>query len=191
MGYNILTSVMSSITNTIGKFIRVASVTVSEQFTVAGVRFNQSFDIDFANGETRYFLYELPAGSDVTVALQNRIFKSRDGAAEIEILWDSTGFTAGTPNTIFNEYNKYDKNEKLQVSEITAPTVEGLIRETDFLTSTGKGNNKSGDVSSELGFRLYKPGTHFIAKVTNMETKTNRILLGYSWVEISDGVVIL
>lgn len=191
MGYNILASVTTTVSNVVGALIRTVTLTLAEMLTLRGLRFNQSFDILFANGETKYFLYQLPANATVTVGLQNRIFKSRDGAAEIEILWNSTGFTPGTTNKVFNEYNKYDGNEQFQVSEITPPTVEGLIRETDFLTSSGAGNNTSGDVSTELGFRLYEPGTFFIAKVTNLEAKVNRILLGYSWIESPEDTVSL
>lgn len=184
MAYNILSSVSTSLTNLIGKFVRTISLSFAESSTFVGERFNQEFDVTLSGGEVRYFLYELPSGSDITVGLQNRIFKSHDGSVDLEILWGSTGFTSGTPEQVFNEYNKYADNNQFIVSEITAPTVEGVVRETDFLIGTGQGANSSGDVSSELGFRLYKPDTFFIAKVTNTEVSNNRVILGYSWVEI-------
>lgn len=191
MAYNIISTAMFAVANTLGKFLRVSATTISEIFTVSGRRFSNTFDIQYSGGETRYFLYSLPIEAQVTVGLQNRIFKSKDGEAEIEILWDSTGFTEGTITPVFCEYNKYTGNNLFRTSEITAPSVEGILRESDFLTATGKGSNTSGAVASKLGFRLYEPGTFFIAKVTNLENSTNRIHLSYSWIELSDKQVAL
>jgi len=191
MSYNILSTVMVAVTNALGKFIRVSSTTISELLTVSGRRFSNEFDLDYSNGQTRYFLYSLPAGATMTVGLQNRVFKARDGGADLEILWGSTGFTEGVLTPVFSEYNKYDGNNQFRVSEITAPTTEGTLRESDFLTLLGRGQNTSGSVSSELGFRLYEPGTFFIAKVTNVENSNNRIHLSYAWIELSDTEVSL
>lgn len=87
---------------------------------------------------------------------------------------------------MFNEFNRYDGGNQFLISEITAPTDEGITREVDFLTETGRGSNSSGSVSSQLGFRLYSPGTFFVAKLTNSDNSDNRVILSYSWLEVSE-----
>lgn len=189
MGYNILSSVSQTFANLVGKYVAVANVDSTEVLTTEGRRFNQHFDEVFSGNETKYFLYEVPSDATVTVGFQNRIFKSRDGAAELDVYWESTGFTPGTPEDVFNEYNKYSDNNQLLMSEISEPTTLGIHRESDFVTASGVGSNTSGDVSAALGFRLYEPGTFAVVKVTNLDSSANRIILSYSWVEIVEGLL--
>ncbi|AGH57579.1 hypothetical protein PYDG_00048 [Pseudoalteromonas phage pYD6-A] len=190
-GRKFIDTISRSVRNLKNLFIRVLAVSTNEAYTAAGVRFSQQFDEIFGNSETKYFLYELPIGSTVAVGLQQRLYKSRDGATEIEILWNSTELTGRIPNDVYNEYNKYAVNDtnQFRVSEISVPATEGDVRETDFITASGTGNNTSGGVSADVGYRIYHPGTFFIAKVTNLEDKPNRIILGYSWIEISEDII--
>ena len=184
MAYNIISSVVHKFINLTGNAIHAFALSLNEVYTTEGKKFQHEFDIEFANGEERYFLYQVPADAGITAGFRERVFKSRDGAAELSLFWDSTGFTPGTLENVFNEYNKYTNGNQLEISEISAPTVEGTLRESDFLTSTGVGVNSSGGVSTDAGYRLYKPGSFGIVKVTNLHNATNRIILGYSWVEI-------
>lgn len=39
------------------------------------------------------------------------------------------------------------------------------------------------NVSPDLGFRLYKPGSSFVAKITNDLNASNKIKLSYTWDE--------
>ena len=59
---------------------------------------------------------------------------------------------------------------------------EGIEREADFVATSGQGKNESGDISPDLGFRIYAPGTGFLAKVVS-EGVNNRVILGYNWIE--------
>lgn len=186
-----LNSISSTFNNLKDHFVKTLSLSSSEFFASEGLRFNQNFDSIFGPNETKYYLYYLPPEATVTVGLQNRFFKSRDGGCSLEILWDSTGYSVSSVSEVFNENNKYEGGNQFKVSEVTEPTVAGRIRETDFLSSSGTGNNSSGDVSSELGYRLYVPGTYFIAKITNKENHDNRVILGYSWIEASDVYILL
>ncbi len=172
--------------------IRTSSMSQSEYFTAVGKRFVVDYDEIYAGGETKYILYQMPpASSGYFVALQERRFKSRDAAAEIEILWDSTGFTPGTPLPSFNENRNFESDTGLMiVSVIAPPTNEGTVREVDFVTQSGTGNNTSGDISAETGSRIYSPGSFFIAKVTNLDNGTNRIKLAYNWAEFPISAIV-
>ena len=192
MGYNVLGSFAAQIPSLVGKYLRSVSVTLNEVSTSEGSRFNHTFDVELSNGETKYFLYNMPEGGN-TVALQKRIFKSYNGAVDLKVLWD-VAHVEGVHEDVFNEYNKYDGDdlETIQISECTVPNDStARIRESDFLTSSGQGSNSSGDVSSDSGYRLYEPGSYFIAKITNLENSTNRVLLGYSFLELTSSVLVL
>jgi len=151
--------------------------------TSEGNRFYAQFDEVFTTGETKYFLYQMP-GNGHAIALIKRLWQSLNGSAEISILWDSTGVVPGTPIYILNENRNSNIVSGVEISEIAAPTTDGLVIETDFLTGTGQGSNSSGDISPESGFRLYSPSSFFIAKVTNLENSDNRIKLGYNFARI-------
>lgn len=152
-------------------------------FTAEGNRYYAEFDLNFAAGQTRYFYYKMP-NTDMVIALIKRVFKSANGACELSILWNSTGVIAGTPIYILNENRNSSKISGVHISEIAAPTTDGLVIETDFLTETGQGNNSSGDLSPDTGFRIYSPDSFFIAKVTNLHNGANRIRIAYNFATI-------
>jgi hypothetical protein len=118
------------------------------------------------------------------VSLIKRLWKTDSGDAELSILWNSTGFTPGTPVLTINENRNITKSCGVLISEISAPSDEGLVIETDFIAGTGSGSNSSGDISPETGFRIYSPGSFFIAKVTNLHGSSNRIKLGYNYAKV-------
>lgn len=188
MGYGVLAQFKTTVNHIIGNLIKCLSITLSEAATHSGTRFSHEFDITLANGETRYFLYKVPSDGKV-IGLQSRRFKSFGGAVDLKVLWNSTGVVEGTLEKIYNENNKYDFPtvaeglETFRISQIAAPTTEGVVRESDFLTSTGSGNNSAGSISDGAGYRLYNPDTFYIAKVTNLDNASNRVILGYSWIE--------
>jgi len=193
MSYNILTAFKAALSGTVGSWLRVLSLDLIEASTVEGFRFGHTFNISLAasgEADTKYFLYLNPPGSNITMTLQERRFKSLNGEAEMEILWNVESYVAGTLEETFNQRNTKGPGV-VEISEI-APPVLGTgfkVRETDFLTGAGQGSNSSGDLSSGTGFRMYGPGTYFIFKVVNLHNQANRILIGYDWVEIPDTVV--
>lgn len=159
-------------------------LTVAESLTMSGSRFYAEAELNLAAGVTDYVLFQMPGkNSGLTVGLQNRQFKSLNGEASIEILWDSDYLNDGVLIESFNENNASDEVSQMEVRSGITVNVEGTVRESDFLTGSGAGSNSSGDVSAELGFRLYKPGTFFIAKITNDHNAENKIKIAYSWVE--------
>ena len=165
---------------------RVVSLTQAELSTAEGIRFYTEYDKVFSTGETVYLLYQMPAiESGFVVALQERRFKSLSGEAEVEILWDSTGVTPGTPLPSFNENRNSVNTSNMITSVIATPTTDGTVRETDFLTGSGAGSNSSGDISPDSGSRIYSPSSFFIAKVTNNHNADNRIHLSYTHAEIA------
>lgn len=172
--------------------VRTSSMSQAEYFSAIGKRFVVDYDEVYAGNETRYILYQMPpASSGYLVTLQQRRFKSRDADAEIEILWDSTGFTPGTPLPSFNENRNFESDTGLMIaSVIAAPTNEGTIREVDFLNIQGVGNSSSGDISAETGSRIYSPDSFFIAKVTNLDNAPNRIKLAYNWAEFPISAIV-
>lgn len=166
--------------------VRVTSLSQAEYFTGIGKRYVVDYDEVYTGNETRYILFQMPpASSGFLVALQERRFKSRDQGAELEILWDSTGFTPGTPLPVFNENRNFDSDiGNMVASVIGTPTTEGTMREVDFLNDTGGFFASSGDISAQSGSRIYSPDSFFIAKVTNVGAGSNRIKLAYNWVEL-------
>lgn len=172
--------------------VRTSSMSQAEYFSAIGKRFVVDYDEVYAGNETKYILYQMPpASSGYLVTLQQRRFKSRDADAELEILWDSTGFTPGTPLPSFNENRNFESDTGLMiVSVIAPPTTEGTIREVDFLNQIGQGNNSSGDISPETGSRIYSPDSFFIAKVTNLDNAPNRIKLAYNWAEFPISAIV-
>jgi len=175
-----------------GARVRTSSMSQGEYFSAIGKRFVIDYDEVYAGNETKYILYQMPpASSGYLVKLQERRFKSRDAAAEIEILWDSTGFTPGTPLPSFNENRNFESDTGLMiVSVIAPPTTEGTVREPDFVTQSGTGNNTSGDISAQTGSRIYSPDSFFIAKVTNLDNGSNRIKLAYNWAELPISAIV-
>ena len=164
--------------------LRTIALSEAEYLTGIGFRFNGEYDKEFSGNETVYLLYEV-TGTDWAVALQSRSFKSRDGSAEIDVLWNSTGYTAGTPEPSLNQNGLHSsRSSALSFSVISPPAVEGIMRETDFLSSSGAGNNSSGDLSTGSGSRIYTPGQSFILKVTNLENSVNRIHINYDWADL-------
>ena len=164
-----------------------ANIDYVDVTTFEGSRYEVYFDDTLTSGASQYIMYQFPPlSSGVLVALSNRSFKSLNGSAEITILWNTTGYTLGAPLTTFNTNRNSTRTSETQVNLITGvPTDEGLIRESDFLTSTGVGSNSSGSISPSLGLRVYSPESFFVAKVTNLHSQVNRIHLEYSFMEIA------
>jgi len=175
---------------------------VNEAETIKGCKFtqDQEFIVDIAN--PLYVLYELPPGEEVTVELIKRLFKTDDAGADMLILWDYDVSTATkTPLATFNENNEFRgvKDSAFEVSLLNPSTLDpvtgvrtltgaatiiddGIVREPSFISTSGKGNNTTGDVDPALGFRRYKPGTGYLFKVTS-RANDNKISVGYTWTE--------
>ena len=166
----------------------VTSMSLTEAATAEGLRYSHEFDFVYAGNEVKYFLYEVPADSEFTIAVQNRSLKTDTESCDFRVLWYVDSYTPGTLEHTFNEYNKYTDPSVFQVSEVT-DVVGGLVRERDFIEASGSGNNSRGDVAPDLGFRLYAPGTYGIVEVTNLSSSDNRIHLSYSWVEIPSNFI--
>ena len=123
------------------------------------------------------------------------------GLISFQVLWDYD-ITNATKTTIpyFNEANAYRgiNDGVLEVSvlnTVTAPdsgawtvtgaaTVDddGIEREFDFVPTQGVGNNSSGGVSSDRGFRIYGEGTGALIRIVS-EDNDNTVLIGYDWIE--------
>ena len=183
--------------------VLTTGITQSEIATIEGARFN--FVKSFGNADTDtpiYILIENPTGSGVNVAFQKRTLKPYSGGLiSYQILWDyDVAGATKTPIPAFNENNAFrtlnpSKVEVSVLNPVTAPangewTIngsytpvdEGIEREIDFIATIGKGNNSTGDVSPEVGFRLYVPSTGALIKIVS-DTNDNRVILGYDWVE--------
>ena len=183
--------------------VLTTGITQSEIATIEGARFNfvKAFD-NFDTSTPLYILIENPTGSGVNVAFQKRTLKPYSGGlSDFRILWDYdvTGATK-TPIPTFNESNAFrtlnpSKVEVSVLNPVTAPPAgdwtinggytpvdEGIEREPDFIPTIGKGSNSTGDISPDVGFRLYIPATGALIKIVS-DTNDNRVILGYDWVE--------
>lgn len=170
--------------------IGVTSLDITELLTLEGYRFYSEYDEVLSSGEVVYVLFQMPPDlSGRTTGLQNRNFKSSSGEVELEVLWDTTGMVIDTNLPIFNENNGSLASPQMVVSVLTSVTADGTVREKDFLLGGGQGSNSSGDISPSLGFRIYKEGTFFVAKMTNTHNSANRVHISYSWVEIPDSYI--
>lgn len=177
----------------------------AEIATLEGDRFNaekvfSNFDI----AVPVYFLFENPIDSGVIVGLQERKLKTDTGGiTNFQILWDyDVSNATPTQMPVFNQNNLFRvaKPGKVEISVLNpltaspdngnwvlsgttyTPTDEGIEREPDFIQTSGVGVNTSGDISPDLGFRIYGPGTGFLTKAVSA-VDNNRILWGYDWIE--------
>jgi hypothetical protein len=181
-----LTSVSDSYDNLSKQRLLTTSASLSEITTVEGVRYYGEVDEIVAATESLYILYQMPPlSSGVIVALQQRLFKSLNGEATLEILWDSTGIAGGVAIPTFNENRNSANTANMTIARGITVTSDGIIRERDFLAGSGKGRDSSGGISPAVGTRLYSPDSFFIAKITNLHNSDNRIHISYSWAELS------
>ena len=183
--------------------VLTTGITQSEIATVEGARFNavKSFS-NFDTNTPLYLLIENPTGSGINAAFQKRLLKTFSaGVITFQVLWDyDVSNATKTPLPIFNENNLFRtlNPSKLEFSVLNpvttpnsgdwtingsyTPVSEGIEREIDFISTTGQGNNSSGDVSPEVGFRFYGQGTGALIKIVS-DGNDNRVKLGYDWVE--------
>lgn len=172
----------------------------TEYLMKTGKLFNceQAFEL---NSETPlYVLFENSEDSGISVELINRFFQTDSDGADLLILWDYdvTGSTK-TALTSFNESNKFTNEASMTVSVLNDITIDtdtgiasvdsaytpvssGRVREQSFITSTGVGNNQSGDISPSAGSREYTENTGFLAKITS-RGNSNLTIFGYTWGE--------
>lgn len=170
-----------------------------------GRRFTAQKTFSSVDGKTLYFLFENPIDSGVEVELQLRKLKpEQEGVISLQILWDYDVSNASPVlMPVWNQNNKFrvSKPGKAVVSvlsELTAspdngewpigaaayvPTDEGIERESDFVaTVAGQGQSSSaGDISPDLGVRIYAPGTGFLTKL--VMPNSGRLIWGYDWFE--------
>lgn len=178
-------------------------LTQAEIATVEGDRFNFSKRFTgTTTGVPIYILLENPSGSGVNIGFQKRILKSLDaGVASFQVFW---GYDVSTATkTSIPYYNENDNfvgvnDGLLEVSLLNTVTTsttgpwtitgdativdEGIEREPDFIPTSGVGNNTSGDISPELGFRVYGEGKGALIKIVT-DSNNNDIIAGYDWIE--------
>jgi hypothetical protein len=178
------------------------TLTQAQIATLEGDRFGfvKRFD-NFDTGTPIYILLENPTGSGVSVGFDKRILKTLTAGLEISVFWDYDVSTATkTAIPTYNEHNGYRGIEDglLEASVLNAVTTddagawtitgaatiadEGIEREPDFIPTAGVGNNSSGGISPEVGFRVYVPGTGALVKLTSFDND-NSVILGYDWIE--------
>lgn len=185
--------------------LSVTNLDQTELATGEGMRFNsQKIFANFDAATPIYTLFENPSDSEVVIALQDRKLKTDTAGLEnFQILWDYDVSTATKiPIPIFNQNNAFRATmlSKVEISLLNTVSAspdngnwilsgvatildEGIEREADFIPTTGVGSNTSGDISPDLGFRLYYPGTGFLTKIVS-SANDNRVLWGYDWIEI-------
>ena len=160
----------------------------AEVATLEGDRFSFSYDVVIPSGETIYLYGSIPEDSDVIVGFQSRILKSESGSLDFNVRWDAVVDSVGDAVVLFNENNLYRNTEfaKLEINEVDPINVSdvGIVRESDFIATSGVGSNTTGDVAPESGFRIYAEGTDFLIQIINTHTGDNRVLVGYSWIEV-------
>lgn len=165
--------------------LRTTNIDQAELATLEGVRFDAEIDEEFGVNETKYFLFDMPDESEeFAIALQNRNFQTAEGFAEYEILWNSTGFVAGTEIPSFNENKRSTELGGMRVYRLddgTDPTDDGDVRESGFTGQDGFFSG-SGSVDPRLGIRVYDD-TFFILKITN-GPDAQRIKCAYEWFKI-------
>lgn len=168
---------------------RVLTTTLnqSEIATLEGDRFSFAQVFTVAAGASLYIYGEIPLDANISVGFENRLFKTDDGSANLKIYGNPTVGTLGAAIPLFNEnsYASAVKPAKLELNEVLIGNISdlGTLREEDFVSTNGVGANTSGGVSADTAFRIYKPGDKFLAHIENTHTGTNRVLIGYSWIE--------
>lgn len=167
--------------------VLVTGLDQSEIATLEGDRFSFSYDVVIPQGEAVYIYGKVPTGSDITAGFQKRILKSESGPIDFNVRWDSVVGTLGASIPAFNENNAFRTANpsvlELNVVDPVNVTDDGIIREYDFIAGSGVGNNSTGDVSPESGYRIYVEDTDFLLEIINTHSSSNRVLVGYSWIE--------
>jgi len=190
-----LVTVSSAITkhdNLATPLLNTNSVSMSELYTALGRRYSHKFDVTFPGNSTKYFLYKLPAfGADFILSVQERIFRSLNSSAQLQVLNAASGYTAAAPVTNIQKANFVVVNTpQLEIYNLTDtagnsnPSADGAIFDTDFVAGQGSGSNSSGGFSPQTGSRLYPAGGASVIRVTNLDNSSNRIMLEYSWIEL-------
>lgn len=168
---------------------RVLTTTLnqSEMATLEGDRFSFAQVFTIATGASLYIYGQIPEDAEVSIGFEKRLFKTDDGSANLKIYGNPTVGALGAAIPLFNEnsYASASKPAQLELNEVLIGDISdlGTLREEDFISTNGVGNNTSGGVSADTAFRIYKPGDKFLAHIENTHTDANRVLVGYSWIE--------
>lgn len=161
--------------------------------TLEGWSYEGALTFDLAAAATKYISFQIPVGTpgdidDVIIGLQTRTFKADLPDVDLAILWD-TGITGGTPIPIFSNN---DVGGPSVVLFNDAPTVDetgSTVREFDFIPTGANNNRAGGQIGDNNSFRQYRQGEDFVVKITNNQNTTNRIKLGYAWLEVPASVL--
>jgi hypothetical protein len=165
----------------------VTTLTQAEIATVQGSLFDAQVEITLGNGGTEYLQFTMPpAESGLNVGFVSRVITSSD-AIDYEVYWEPAGVVKGANIPIFNENQISTNTSLMDYTYVVSVTDEGTLRELEFSTG-GQGNAIPSEISPSTGFRIYAPDSVALIKITNTTTSNNRILLTYSWMEISEGV---
>lgn len=175
---------ISSYASFLGNWTKCVNVTQVEADTKEVQRYYVEVDSTFTAGVPRYFVFKMPTTADAKIVeLHLRNFKTYDSAADLKILWNSTGIVEGTQFNTWNENRittGLPNQSALEVFEVTV-TGDGDLRESDFAGSGGNPISSSGGISADNGHRIYSPDSNFVLKVTSPATQ--RVHVQYSFVE--------
>lgn len=164
--------------------LRTTSLTQTEIATIEGDRFSAQYSAVIPAGvdEELVVQFTMPDNTRLTGFVLRTLQANQD--MDFELYWDPTGVVKGASIPIFNE-NQLDNSPSLMdYTEVTSYTTEGTLRETDFLVASVPGASKtSGEISGDVGFRIYDPNRVALIKLINKSTENCRILLTYTWIE--------
>lgn len=167
--------------------INTLSSSQVEAANAQGRSFSFQQQYDLTSGQTVYFGATMPTvASGYLAAFRVRYIKGVDGEIQTAINQGVTSsVTGGTPITVRTE-NRYKVKApftKFYYLGTTAPT-GGTWVEPDISESSGSGSNKSGSPFPSGSYRVYNQGDVAAIRVVNGESQTNRLIIGYSWLEV-------
>lgn len=167
-----------------------------------GAKFNLARTYNLSTARPLYLLVENPVGSGVSLELLKRFFQSDSDGVDLLITWDyDVSNAVKTSITPFNENDDFIgvNDSSIEVSILHNITEDpstfvitldddaviddaGTFREASFIPTSGVGNNASGDVNPETGFRTYGEGKGFLLKATS-RGNANLVNIGYTHIE--------
>jgi hypothetical protein len=169
--------------------LNTANIDYSAIAALEGWSYEAASIFNLASGGVKYFSFQVPAGPcDRVIGLQARYFKADLPDVDLEILWGA-GIAGGTPLTIFSNNNVDGPSVVAFDEDPTIDETGAILREADFIPSGAPANKSAGQIGANNSFRAYRCGENFVVKITNNANTTNRIKLGYSWLEVPSYVL--
>lgn len=163
------------------------TATQYEVHNALGLAFFVQDEFEIPSGGTLYIAAKMPTAANGRIAAFHKSYiQALDGAVATAINQTATAIDTSTPMTVYpDNRNNIKSNYTLFYSSLDTEPTGGSWILPDFLNQTGTGNNKIGSTLTGDQFRVYPAGddVYAVIRLENQISGTNRVIVGYSWIE--------